>query len=145
MTESRPTQDERLLAALSHGSVVLFGMGAVAAIVIWATQKDKSRYAAFQALQAAVYQLAGLVVVMLAWCCWGGLYLASMFPLMTMAEQNASEVPWFFLVSLFLMVVPLGLMGLWVLGGMWGVVRTLQGREFCYLVIGDRLERWLSA
>jgi len=25
------------------------------------------------------------------------------------------------------------------------VVRTLQGREFRYLVIGDRLERWLSA
>jgi len=145
MTESNPTQEERLFAALSHGSVILFGMGAVAGVVIWATQKDRSRYVAFQALQSVVYQFAGLLVSMVAWCCWGALYFASMIPLLTMAEQNSSEAPWFFLVSLFLMAVPLILMAIWILGGMWGAVRTLQGRDFRYLVIGEQLERWLSA
>jgi hypothetical protein len=31
-------------------------------------------------------------------------------------------------------------MGLWIIGGLWGAVRTLQGREFRYLVIGKQLE-----
>ena len=145
MTESQPTQDERLLAALSHGSVILFGIGVLAGIVIWATQKERSPYVAFQALQAVVYQLVGVLATMAAWCCWGALYFASMVPLMTTVEQNPTQPPWFFLFSLFLMFVPLALMGLWILGGTWGAVRTLQGRGFRYLIIGDRLERWLSA
>jgi uncharacterized Tic20 family protein len=50
-----PTQDEKTLAGLAHGSILLgiFTSGAggiIAALVIWATQKDKAPYAAAQAL-----------------------------------------------------------------------------------------------
>ncbi len=62
MSETGPNQEERIMAALSHGSVVLFGAGVIAAIVLWVTQKEKSAYVAFQALQATVYQMIGLVV-----------------------------------------------------------------------------------
>jgi len=54
---TRPTPDERVTAALAHAATLLPMMGALASIVIWATQKDRSRYVAFQALQAAVYQI----------------------------------------------------------------------------------------
>ena len=37
MADAEPTQDERILAALAHGSVVVFGMGIIAAVVVWAT------------------------------------------------------------------------------------------------------------
>ena len=55
------TQEERTLAALAHGSVLLgavtSGLGGIlAALVIWLVQKEKSAYVAFQALQALVYQ-----------------------------------------------------------------------------------------
>ncbi|TEU16170.1 MAG: DUF4870 domain-containing protein, partial [Anaerolineales bacterium] len=60
--ETKPSTDERVTAALAHGVVIAYGLGAVGAAVIWLLQKEKSRYVAFQALQAAVYQLAGLLV-----------------------------------------------------------------------------------
>ena len=44
-----------------------------------------------------------------------------------------------------LMFVPIAIMGLWAVGGLWAAVRTLQGRDFHYVLIGDRLERWLAA
>jgi uncharacterized Tic20 family protein len=131
------------MAALAHGSALLFGMGIIAAVVIWVTQKDSSRYVAFQALQALVYQLAGILVQMIAWCCWTALYFASFIPLIAVAEAGG-EPPFIFFASMMLMFVPLGLMGLWILGGLWGAVRALQGRDFRYLLIGDQLERWLT-
>jgi uncharacterized Tic20 family protein len=143
MNEETPTQDDRIMAALAHGSAIIFGMGIIAAVVLWATQKDRSRYVAFQALQALVYQVAGVIVQIISWCCWTALYFLSFIPLLAAAESS-SEPPLFFLVSMALMVVPFALMGLWIIGGLWGAVRTLQGRDFRYLVIGSQLERWLS-
>jgi dolichyl-phosphate-mannose--protein O-mannosyl transferase len=55
------------MAALAHGGILLFGMGLVAAIVLWVTQKEKSRYVAFQTLQAAAYHLAGFAIFRGAW------------------------------------------------------------------------------
>jgi len=51
------SSDERLMAAIAHGSVVVTGPGIVVGVLIWLTQKEKSPYAAAQAMQAAVYQL----------------------------------------------------------------------------------------
>jgi len=141
MSGTRPTQDERIMAALAHACAVLFGMGIVGAIVIWVTQKEKSRSVAFQALQATVYQGAGLVVQLVIWGCWLTLYLLSFIPLMSAPD----EPPLFFLATIVLMLVPLGLLGLWIVGGLWGAVRTLQGREFHYAIIGQRLEHWLAS
>lgn len=143
MNVTKPSQDERTMAALAHGSAILFGMGAIAAILIWMTQKEKSRYVAFQALQATAYQLAGVLVSILSWCCWTALYFLSFIPLIAAAEASA-DPPAVFWLSMFLMFVPMGLMGLWILGGLWGAVRVLQGREFRYILIGQQLERWMS-
>lgn len=139
MSDTKPSQDERIMAALAHACAILFGMGIVGAIVIWATQKDRSRYVAFQALQAIVYQIAGLVVTMASWCCWTALYFASFIPLMSAAEAGA-EPPFFFWFSMLLMFVPLAIMGLWILGGLWGALRCLRGHDFTYIVVGNWLE-----
>jgi uncharacterized Tic20 family protein len=130
------------MSAIAHGSVILFGTGIIAAIIVWITQKDKSRYVAFQALQALVYQIIGLLAFGAAMCCWLGLYFLSIIPLMATVEQGSGDPPAFFLFSMALMVIPFAIMGLWILGGIWGAVRTLQGRDFRYLAIGDQLERW---
>jgi len=49
---------------------IAYGLGAIGAAVMWLLQKEKSKYVAFQALQAAVYQLVGLLVQLIAWSCW---------------------------------------------------------------------------
>jgi uncharacterized Tic20 family protein len=120
-------------------------MGIIAAVVVWATQKDDSRYVAFQALQAAAYQILGFAAFMVGMCCWMTLYFFSFIPLMVAVEQGSNEPPALFILSLVLMVVPFAFMGLWILGGVWGAVRTLQGREFSYLLVGDWLQRRLAS
>ena len=120
-------------------------MGIVAAIVIWVTQKGTSRYTAFQALQAVLYQLVGLALFLVSFCCWLGLYFVSLIPLFAAEQGGTGEPPLIFLASLLVMAVPFAFMGIWTLGGLWGAVRCLQGREFRYPLIGGRQERWLAS
>ncbi|MGC9335918.1 MAG: DUF4870 domain-containing protein [Anaerolineae bacterium] len=148
MSESKAfTQEERTLAGLAHGSVLLGiftnGVGGIlAALVIWILQKEKSAYVAFQALQALVYQVAVFMVTMIAWCCWGVLYAAMI--LVPMASNPAAyEVtpPAGLWIGLILMVVPIGIWGLTILYGLWGAVRCLGGEDFRYVLLG----RWLKS
>ena len=143
--EVKASADERVTAALAHGVVIAYGLGAVGAAVIWLLQKEKSKYVAFQALQAAVYQLVGLLVYIIGWSCWGCLYGLSFIPMIANAEKyKDAPPPAVFFISLALMVVPLGLMGLWMLYGLWGAWRAFQGRDFRYIVLGRMLERYLA-
>jgi uncharacterized Tic20 family protein len=144
MEKEAPSRDERIMAALAHGSIVLFGMGIVAAIVLWVTEKEKSRYVAFQALQAVAYHIVGLVIFLVGMGCWLALYFVSFIPLMTAPEEPTGSALWLFLVVTFLMLVPFVQMGLWTLGGWWGAARTLQGKAFRYVLIGRYLENWLA-
>ncbi len=139
-------QDERVLAGLAHGSIVLGAFtsgigGIVAALIIWLIQKEKSAYVAGQALQALVYQAVVFILTMLAWCCWGILWLALFLPPI-MANPNAYQAapPPGLWVGLFLMIIPLGFWGLTILYGLWGAVRCLGGHDFKYVIIGNWLE-----
>ncbi len=140
-------QEEKVLAGLAHGSILLgvitsgFG-GIVAALVIWLIEKEKSAYAAFQALQALVYQVVTFILTMLAWCCWFVVWMLMFVPPLLANPDAYQQVPpagmW---IGLLLMVVPLGFWGLTILYGLWGAVRCLGGHDFRYLVIG----RWLAS
>ena len=141
-----PTQDEKVLAGLAHGSILLglftSGVGGIiAALVIWATQKEKSAYAAAQALQSMVYQAVTFVIMMVAWCCWTGLYMAMIFiPLINDPVAFEAAPPAGLWWGLVLMIVPLGIWGLIILYGLYGALRCLGGREFRYAIIGNWLE-----
>ncbi len=139
------TQDEKTLAGLAHGSILL-GLftngvgGIVAALVIWAIQKEKSAYVAAQALQALVYQAVTFLVTMLAWCCWGLLWvILILVPLSSHPAAYQAAPPAGMWVGLVLLIFPLGLWGLTILYGLWGAVRCLGGHDFKYAVIGNWL------
>ena len=141
------SSNERNLAALAHASI-LVGMftsgvgGILVALVIWLTQKEKSAYVAFQALQALVYQVAVFLVTMLAWCCWGLLWMALLFlPLLTNPEAYETGVPPGLWAGLCLMIIPLAIWGLTLLYGLWGGVRCLSGHDFKYALVGGWLEK----
>jgi uncharacterized membrane protein len=142
--EIKPSTEERVMAAIAHGLGIAYGLGAVGAVVMWLLQKEKSKYVAFQALQAAVYQLVGLLAQLIGWGCWGCLYGLSFIPIIANAEKYKDAPPPVFFISLGLMVLPLGLMGLWILYGLWGALRAFQGRVFRYIVLGHMLERYLA-
>jgi uncharacterized Tic20 family protein len=140
------TQNERTLAALAHSSILLGLLsngvgGIVAALVIWATQKDKSPYAAAQALQSMAYQGLTFLITIIAWCCWGVLYtLLIMVPLISNPGAYEAAPPAGLWVGLALMLVPLALWGLMILYGLYGAVRCMGGHDFKYAIIGNWLE-----
>lgn len=63
VSNQEPSGDERLLGMLSHLSVFLGGI--ILPIILWATQKDKSKFVRFHSLQAIFFQLAcaALIIV----------------------------------------------------------------------------------
>lgn len=140
------SQEERVLAAVAHGSILLSlltsGLGGIpVALVIWLTQKEESAYAAFQALQAAVYQVVTFVVSVSIWVCWGMAWMAMLLPPLFLNPGAYDKAPpaglW---VGLLLLVVPIAVSVLLVLYALWGTVRCLGGHDFEYAVIG----RWLA-
>jgi uncharacterized Tic20 family protein len=140
------SRDERMMAGLAHGGILLgpvtSGVGGIGvALLIWLTQRGKSAYVAAQALQALVYQLVTLLLAMMFWCCWGGLWmLMIMPPLIANPSAYENTPPAGMWVGLILMIIPLGLMGLTTLYGLWGAVRSMSGHDFKYAVIGNWLE-----
>ena len=63
MQQENLTSEERLMAMLSHLSL-LFG-GIVLPIIFWATQKDKSRFIRYHALQSIFFQIAYIVILVI--------------------------------------------------------------------------------
>ena len=135
MNEKQYSQEERLMAALSHGSIIVSGMGIIVAVVVWLTQKDKFPYAARQAMQATIYQIVAMAAMIIAWIGWTALFMVLLVPI-TSAAPAGSEPPPGFWALMFSMFIPIAIMGLFWLYGIWAAIRTWQGRDFNYPLIG---------
>lgn len=139
-----PSQDERLMAALCHGSLILGWAGLVVSVIMWITQKDKSRYVTVQALQALLFQLVRLAVTMVGLGCYMVAIFSTIFTTTASdAPRYGGPPPGFFVPFAFLCVI--GLVGmLFFAYAVYAVVMTIQGKEFYYLVIGDWVERFMQ-
>jgi uncharacterized Tic20 family protein len=145
-----PTPDERVLAALSHISVLLPLMGVIAPIVIWVTQREKSQFVAFQSLQALAYQLSMIV----AWILGMGCYMCSIFGIITgtflgasLESSGSGET-----IAIGASLLPLLVFGaIFVFGiafiiyGVVGAIMAFQGKPFHYVIIGNRVERFMQS
>jgi len=152
------TSDDRIMAALAHGAVILGLWGVVISAVIWSTQKEKSAYVRFQALQAMVYQLCDTAAMMLlgllvGFCGFGVLAVMMFGGLVTLAattDSSSTPVPFLF----FNLFFPLGIVGLalplllirlaLIAYAFYGAYQAYLGRDFRYSVIGARVERYLA-
>lgn len=140
-----PASDDKIMAALAHGSIFLAFLGPVIPLVVWISQRRKSRYVRFHALQAMGYQallfwlwIAGIILIVALTICLA--FPLSIFILKD--SDNAGIVP--FIIQIFIFISIFGLMGLSFLTGILGAVFCLLGREFRYPIIGKWLERHLS-
>lgn len=120
--------DERTWAMLSHVSVLLnivTGLlGTVAALVIYLAFRDRSRYVAYQALQALLFQLfwwlGGGIIVGAAWTVTGVLSIVLVGLLCVPFALILSAVPIVALVY-----------------GVLAAIQCYQGTDFRYWLIGD--------
>jgi len=127
------------MASLAHAAVVVFGPGILVGVFIWLTQKEKAAYASNQGLQAAVFQTIGMIVTMALWVVWGIFYALTWIPFVQNPELLDGPPPPIFWIGMISMVVPLLVMLVWSLYGLWGALQSFRGRDFRYVMIGKLL------
>ena len=120
--------DERTWAMLAHLSVLANlatgFLGPIIALVIYLVYKDRSRYVAYQSMQAFIFQLIAWVgggfLVAAAWVL-SGILTAVLIGLLCMPFACA------------LSFLPLGALVYGIIGG----VQCSQGQDFRYWLVGD--------
>ncbi len=129
--------DERMLALFSHLSLFLGGI--LLPIIFWATNKDKSKFVTFHALQALWFHIAyiallivyifGFVIIMLI----GGLGLGALS-----GATGGGEMPVFMIILIIafyglLFVIIFGAIGYSV----YMAIKSYKGELVKYPVIGN--------
>ena len=140
---SFPDPNDRIMAALAHITVIMPFWGLIVPVIIWITQKEKSKFVVFQAIQAAMYQLLLVFAYFLGMLC----YMVSFFSVFIFLPftQTGSE---FFPLPFIIPMVVIGFLFLgyfiFIIYAGVAVVMIFQGKEFHYILIGNWLERFLS-
>ena len=136
----QPSEDERVLAALSHASVVANAVnlaGMIATALIWTMHRDRSPYVRAHALQALVYQGAVLLISLFL-ALFGGLCLAlSLLPVMLRPDLYRGSPPSYSVwIGVLALLALIGFGVLATLYGLFGAYQVYRGRSFRYPLIG---------
>lgn len=128
-------------AVISHLSALALGMGLLLPIVGWAEQRQKSKYASFQCLQALGYQSLGYTLWILVGLLVG---VFSIFILLlnmdTMMDSEAALSGWMFGHFGFTVAI----LGLYFIPPCVAAVACALGKDFRYPFMGNRLARYLD-
>jgi len=122
------SSEERTMALLAHLSIFLNlitgFLGAGAALLIYLLYKDKSRYVAYQSLQALFFQLifffGGSLLVGFFWLVTG---------LLSLVLVGLVLIPF----ALILSLLPIGCL----VYGIYAAVEAYHGKDFKYWLVGD--------
>ncbi|MBI5877532.1 MAG: DUF4870 domain-containing protein [Chloroflexi bacterium] len=150
-TPAEPSQDDRIMAALAHATALVPMMGLIVPIVIWATQKDRSPYLRFQAIQATAYQIA-IVVLSFAgmfcyFCSFFGTFALTMGGVALFGDKGGELPPvvgFGMLAPFIVLLIYIGSQVAMVAYGILGGVLTLTGHDFRYVWLGRRVEAYLA-
>jgi uncharacterized Tic20 family protein len=143
------TSDEKLWAAIAHGSSLVPLWGSIVAAIIWFTQRQRSAYVRFHSLQAMSYHvlslwaftwimpllLIGLVVLAVAGIVLIGPDTLDNDTAGLIFSLGVQAIIWGGLLAAF---------GLYALVGLIGGGFSLAGREFRYPLFGKALARKLG-
>jgi uncharacterized Tic20 family protein len=125
--------EEKLMSLLSHISILIPNIGIMAPIMIWITQKEKSQFTRFNALQAIFFQLVFLALIMISVII--GMIL--MFVSLPGIISSPNDVPGtLFWVSMGVMNLYLPLGVIFSIVGIVASVKSFKGRIFKYAIIG---------
>lgn len=143
--DTKLSSDEKLMGAVAH----LFGP--LAAIIVWGTQKDKSRFVKFQALQALAFDLVLAMVMGVVFFCLFGIMFAgisvSMLDIPGAASTPNTAMPFFMLPFMFpfltfACIFPFSLLILAI--RLVASISILNGRNYQYPILGKWLENFYT-
>lgn len=153
--QAGPSANERTWAALAHASVLLtFALGvstgglavvvaALVPLVIWLVFRDRSRFVAYHAMQATVFQLASLA----AWILILVMGLVILIPawiitiLLLIILIGLLLLPLVLVLTIALPVVLIALPFASLVYGLYGAFEVYSGRPFRYWQVADWIER----
>ena len=131
ITVSHPslsTSDERMWAMLAHltilANLVTGFLGVALALIIYIVYKDRSRYVAYQSMQAFLFQLV--------WWIGGGALVAAIWVitgLLSLVLIGLCCIP----ISLIVSIIPVAAL----IYGVVGAVECNQGKNFRYWLIAN--------
>ncbi len=141
---SNLSTEQKMMAALSHFSILIFGFGMILPAVFWSSQRNRSKYVSFQALQALAFQVSqsvgGLVLALVGMIVFLILSLiGAIFYTSTTTSRNLLIIGG--LIALGLLVV--GSMAYLILGVIGGIACML-GIEFDYPWLGGWIRRRIT-
>jgi uncharacterized Tic20 family protein len=138
------SSDEKILAALAHGSVFLMFLGPIVPVILWASQRKKSKYVSFHALQAMGYQALYFWLWIVVWILVMILFVF-LIPLLSLLMESSRDTEMFpLLVQVPIFLLIFGFLGLFFILGIAGAFACLLGHDFRYPLLGRWLERYLS-
>lgn len=140
------TSEERTWAALTHISVVFLFWGFIFPLMIWATQRKKSAFVAFHALQALTYQIFEIPV----WLVWSLIAPLLAVPVIVFVvgatSRQSGDLP-----ILVPFLIQFGMFGwmlcglvLYFVPGVLAMIFIFARRDFYYPLLGQWLKRYLS-
>lgn len=140
-----PTTEERVWAVLAHLSALALGMGIVLPVIGWSEQRQKSKYASFQCLQALGYQSLGYTVWLLTYLVLVMVLMVAMIALVASAGTNVASANHYLETwGVLFLVLMVGGLGIYFLIPIVAAVFCAMGHDFYYPIMGKRLERYLG-
>jgi uncharacterized Tic20 family protein len=140
-----PTSDERMLGAVAH----FFGL--IGSLIVYLTQKDKSRFVRFQAAQALAFDLIVMCAMFVVFACLFGVMFIGIFVTMFAGLNSAGQsenfgwfmiLPTIFPFGTFLCIFPFSLAIL--ITRIVATVSVFSGKDFRYPFLGTRVEQFLT-
>lgn len=118
-----PSSDEKLMAVLSHLSLLVPHAGIIAPLFIWLLNQGKAPFAAYQARQALFFHL---FVIAATWVIG---IISFLIAVLTLGFGLIVLIPLLGVLSLIPMVC-----------GIIGAIHAYEGRDFRYPIIGELVQ-----
>lgn len=140
-----PSTEERVWAVLAHLSALAFGMGLLLPIIGWAEQRRKSKFIAYQCLQALGYQTLGYTVWLLGYLLFIAVIVVVMMVIAIIAPKNvdvfAASIIGF---DIFFFIFIFASLGIYLLMPIVAAIACGMGKNFQYPFMGKRLANYLE-
>lgn len=136
-----PTSEERIFAAIAHGSSFLFGFGSIISLIMYLIHREKSKWVTFHAIQAMLYQPFQIIFT-IAWHFLVFLPLNFGLMILDLNRMDGGETMPLFMFTMFPLMF--GGIGLTILLGFIGAAFCFMGKDFRYPVLGKFIENYLA-
>jgi uncharacterized Tic20 family protein len=135
--DEKLNSDHKLMSIFSHLAILIPNIGIVAPIFIWLTQREKSKFIRFHAMQAIFFQMLFFLLLMLS--IFIGIILMAVA--IMLANNSGSEPGVFFWISMGIVNFYFPLWFIFSIYAIVASVKSFRGKRFKYWIIGRIIEK----